>query len=250
MIGHAECGGHEIRDARSNEDWHTEHTQGPVWVTAWRLYQDAHALCQQHAILTRGAGEGCLSFTPTVWMFDFTIFFCHNSFQPQSQDWDEAMTLNYHLSDALFRLVVSVQLLSTTWLRMWACPPRGGWSSGTTRRCWGSYRWRRDRPTKPAPNPRRLLSFHAPSSPNSRAAIFTDKSMGRGGLLGKSNLFEVTGGVLPVFSKICVPLPPKRCLFSSRGAETIPRTVGLLSAVLLVQLIRPSTTCTLPCCSR
>lgn len=28
MIGHVECGGHEIRDAKSNEDWHTEHTQG------------------------------------------------------------------------------------------------------------------------------------------------------------------------------------------------------------------------------
>lgn len=30
MIGHVECGGHEIRDAKSNEDWHVEHTQGAV----------------------------------------------------------------------------------------------------------------------------------------------------------------------------------------------------------------------------
>lgn len=30
MIGHVECGGHEIRDAKYNEDWHIEHTQGPV----------------------------------------------------------------------------------------------------------------------------------------------------------------------------------------------------------------------------
>lgn len=30
MIGHVECGGHEIRDAECNEDWHTEHTRGTV----------------------------------------------------------------------------------------------------------------------------------------------------------------------------------------------------------------------------
>lgn len=30
MIGHAECGGHEIGDASSNEDWHTEHTRGTL----------------------------------------------------------------------------------------------------------------------------------------------------------------------------------------------------------------------------
>lgn len=30
MIGHVECGGHEIRDAKCNEDWHTEHTRGAV----------------------------------------------------------------------------------------------------------------------------------------------------------------------------------------------------------------------------
>lgn len=30
MIGHVECGGHEIRDAKSNEDWHIEHTQGAM----------------------------------------------------------------------------------------------------------------------------------------------------------------------------------------------------------------------------
>lgn len=30
MIGHVECGGHEIRDAKCNEDWHIEHTRGAV----------------------------------------------------------------------------------------------------------------------------------------------------------------------------------------------------------------------------
>lgn len=79
MIGHVECGGHEIRDAKCNEDWHIEHTWGPVWVTAWRLYQDAHAPCQQRANLRQGTGEGFLSFTLCVWI----VFHLTHSLLPQ-----------------------------------------------------------------------------------------------------------------------------------------------------------------------
>lgn len=32
-------------------------------MTAWRLYQDAHAPCQQHASLRQGTGAGFLSFS-------------------------------------------------------------------------------------------------------------------------------------------------------------------------------------------
>lgn len=82
MIGHVECGGHEIRDAKCNEDWHTEHTWGAVWVTAWRLYQDAHAPCQRHANLRRGTGEGFLSFTLCLreLFFIWLTRYCHNLF--------------------------------------------------------------------------------------------------------------------------------------------------------------------------
>lgn len=38
-----------------------------------------------------------------------------------------------------------VQLRWITWLRMWACPRREGWSSESTRLCSDCYRWRRDR---------------------------------------------------------------------------------------------------------
>lgn len=30
MIGRVECGGHEIKDAKFNEDWHLEDTPGPA----------------------------------------------------------------------------------------------------------------------------------------------------------------------------------------------------------------------------
>lgn len=39
----------------------------------------------------------------------------------------------------------SVQLQWITWLRMWACPRREGWSWESTRLCSDFYRWRRDR---------------------------------------------------------------------------------------------------------